>query len=41
MLTARNTVGFSLLSAVISVLAAKPPDAPLNLANEPTVTTAY
>jgi hypothetical protein len=40
-LTARNTVGFSLISEAFSVLAAKPPDAPLSLSNDATLTTAY
>ena len=39
--TARNTVGSSVESAELSVLAAKLPDAPVNLVNVPVVTTAY
>jgi hypothetical protein len=39
--TARNSVGSSAESAVLSVLAAKIPDAPLSLANDAAVTTAY
>ena len=39
--TARNTVGSGLQSLPVSVLAAKPPDAPLNLANVASITTAY
>jgi hypothetical protein len=39
--TARNTVGSSVESAELSVLAAKLPDAPVNLVNVPAVTTAY
>lgn len=39
--TARNTVGSSLYSEEISILAAKVPDAPINLVNVPAVTTAY
>lgn len=34
-------MGSSADSAVVSILAAKLPDAPLNLANVPAVTTAY
>lgn len=36
---ARNTVGFSLDSETISILAAKVPDIPINLQNNPAVTT--
>ena len=39
--TARNTVGTSLNSATVSILAAKEPDAPINLSNVASVTTAY
>jgi hypothetical protein len=39
--TARNTVGSSLQSDNLAVLAAKLPDAPINLANVPGDTTAY
>ena len=39
--TARNTVGTSLDSETVSILAAKEPDAPINLNNVPEVTTAY
>ena len=39
--TARNEVGSSLDSEVIEILAAKLPDAPINLANLQLVTTAY
>lgn len=39
--TARNPVGFSLESDEISILAAKIPDAPVNLQSVPAVTTAY
>ncbi len=38
--TARNSVGTSLQSATLAVLAAKVPDAPLSLANNAAVTTA-
>jgi hypothetical protein len=38
---ARNSVGFSIDSAELSVLAAKLPNAPINLVNDPTKTTAY
>ena len=38
---ARNSVGLSLQSAPISIRAAEIPDAPINLANVPEVTTAY
>ena len=38
---ARNTVGASEFSQPVSILAAKVPDAPINLANLPLVTTAY
>jgi titin len=37
--TARNTVGNSLHSDPVAILAAKLPDAPLNLLNEPGITT--
>lgn len=39
--TARNTVGSSVYSEEISILAAKIPDAPINVADVPEVTTAY
>ena len=39
--TARNEVGSSLDSEVVEILAAKLPDAPINLVNVPLVTTAY
>ena len=39
--TSRNLVGSSEFSSVLEVLAAKLPDAPTNLANDPLVTTAY
>lgn len=39
--TARNTVGDSLYSETVSILAAKLPDAPINLANESGITTGY
>ena len=39
--TARNTVGSSVDSPKISVIAAKIPDAPINLANVPEITTGY
>ena len=39
--SARNSVGTSLDSLELSILAAKRPDAPINLANVPEVTTAY
>jgi len=39
--TALNTVGESLQSDPLAILAAKLPDAPLNLQNVPLVTTAY
>ena len=39
--TARNEVGSSLDSEVVEILAAKLPDAPINLANVPELTTAY
>jgi hypothetical protein len=39
--TARNSVGFSVSSVIVSILAAEVPDAPINLANLPTITTAY
>jgi hypothetical protein len=39
--TARNTVGDSELSVPVTILAAKPPDAPLNLQNVPGLTTAF
>jgi hypothetical protein len=39
--TSRNTVGDSNLSEVIVILAAKPADAPQNLAEVPGLTTAY
>lgn len=39
--TARNTVGDSNMSEIITILAAKPPDVPLNLREVPGLTTAY
>ena len=39
--SARNTVGSGSYSLPVSILAAKTPDAPLNLANVVFVTTAY
>lgn len=39
-LTARNTVGQSLFSDTLTVLAAKDPDAPLSLQNVPGITTS-
>jgi hypothetical protein len=39
--SARNTVGSGSYSLPVSILAAKTPDAPLNLANVASVTTAY
>ena len=39
--TARNTVGSSSDSVVVSILAAQKPDAPVNLANLLAITTAY
>lgn len=39
--TARNTVGDSLYSQELSILAAKLPDAPINLSNVPGITTSY
>jgi hypothetical protein len=39
--TARNTVGSGLQSEAISILAAKPPDAPIQLNNIPQLTTGY
>ena len=39
--TARNSVGHSLNSETISVLAAKLPDAPVDLSNVPEITSAY
>lgn len=38
---ARNSVGVGILSDAISILAAKEPDAPLNLENNAAITTAY
>lgn len=38
---ARNAVGFSLDSQEVSILAAKIPEAPINLANNVAITTAY
>jgi hypothetical protein len=38
---ARNSVGFSSDSTELSVLAAKLPEAPINLFNDPATTTAY
>jgi hypothetical protein len=39
--TARNSVGDSLPSESIAILAAKPPDAPVELSDVPGQTTAY
>jgi len=39
--TARNTVGDSVMSDPISVLAAKLPDAPVSFANVAGITTGY
>lgn len=39
--TARNDVGSSLLSPQITILCAKKPDPPVNLADVPSITTAY
>jgi len=39
--TARNSVGSSALSAAVSIRAAKIPDAPINIANVPAITTGY
>jgi hypothetical protein len=39
--TARNTVGSGLKSIAEDILAAKPPDAPISLANIPSTTTGY
>jgi hypothetical protein len=41
MVTARNTVGSSLNSDALSILGAKVPDSPVNLANVPVITTGY
>jgi hypothetical protein len=38
--TARNTVGDSNMSEILTILAAKPPDIPLNLVNVPGLTTS-
>jgi hypothetical protein len=40
-ITARNTVGDSLLSEPISIRAAEVPDAPVTLLNIPGLTTGY
>jgi len=40
-ITARNSVGSSLQSASVSIRAAELPDAPIDLANVPLITTAY
>lgn len=40
-ITARNSVGNSVESAVLAVLAAKVPDAPTALTNDALVTNAY
>lgn len=40
-LTARNTVGDSLMSEPVSIRAAEIPDAPLALSNVEAITTAY
>jgi hypothetical protein len=39
--TARNTVGSGLQSQAVTILAARVADAPVNLANVPSITTAY
>lgn len=39
--TSRNTVGDSDLSEIIVILAAKPPDVPVNFENVPGLTSAY
>lgn len=39
--TARNTVGDSLLSEAVSIRAAEVPDAPASLVDIPATTTAY
>jgi hypothetical protein len=39
--TSRNSVGYSLESEEIEILAAKVPDAPIDLSNNPALTTAY
>ena len=39
--TARNSVGSSVLSSAVSIRAAKIPDSPINMADVPTITTAY
>ena len=39
--SARNSVGLSLQSVPVSIRAAEIPDAPINLANVPEVTSAY
>ena len=39
--TARNEVGISVESEVVEILAAKLPDAPINLVNMPEITNAY
>jgi hypothetical protein len=39
--TARNTVGSSLQSEEVAILAAKEPDAPISLLNNAAITTGY
>jgi hypothetical protein len=39
--TARNTVGISVDSEVLSILAAQVPDTTVNLVSDPPLTTAY
>jgi len=40
-ITARNSVGSSVYSEALSVLAARIPDKPVSLANDESITTAY
>ncbi len=40
-MTARNSVGSSVQSENLPIRAAKAPDAPINLSNDPVITTAY
>ncbi len=40
-MTARNSVGTSTESEILTVLGAKVPDAPINLQNVPSITTGY
>ena len=39
--TARNSVGNSIQSENLPIRAAKAPDAPINLSNDPAITTAF